>query len=104
VISIQIVNERNYYMSWSHGTVILEDIIKILEKNFDAEENHEALVEVYLALCESFANEDCSTLHECEGISDAFDEAFQIWNEENDLNDYEDDCEEDDDEETSMEY
>lgn len=84
-------------MSWKRGTVILEDIIKILEKNFDPEEHHETLVEVYIELCKSFTDEDCSSLYECEGLSDSFDEAYQIWSEEENLGVYDDDEDEDED-------
>ena len=64
-------------MGWSGGSILLEDVVRAIEKCFDAEEYHEELVSVYEELIDLFENCDADTLDEIIGASESLDQAFR---------------------------
>ena len=61
-------------MGWSRGSGVMDDVIAVLKKHVDDDTKR---WRIYTALIEVFENNDCDTLYECQGVDDAFDEA---WN------------------------
>lgn len=63
-------------MGWSKGSSLMSDIISHIEQIESL--THEDKVEIFKGMIVEFEDRDCDNLMECEGESEAFDEAYFI--------------------------
>ncbi len=70
-------------MGWSGGSSFLEDVVDILESNFDPEEFKVELVDSLVKFIKLAEDMDADTLNECIGYSDVLDlalyEVYPEW-------------------------
>jgi hypothetical protein len=62
-------------MSWSRGSEFAERMIVIMEALHDGFYAN-GLEEAFFEMIEAFEDFDCDTLHECLGMSEEFDAAY----------------------------
>lgn len=68
-------------MGWSRGSGLMGDVVDTIQLHV---KDDDVRYDIYSALIEAFAQYDADTLDECCGVDDAYDAAFDAWNEDND--------------------
>ena len=59
------------------GSLLLEQLVKVVEDNIDPEDNYEDLVKIFTGFINLVEENGGDDLEECKGISDALDEALK---------------------------